>query len=139
MDRYEKVMLFTCGVPLDTQQSRKVNALIQKQCCNHSQGCCEMLDNGTPHKCIQINSDALTCSWFKEALLPLDSLLEVELTQCSSKTQHLKKCAVCGKTIVSKSNKLKYCNKCALKTHRKQQVEYKHRKVGSLATNRALL
>lgn len=140
MERYEKVVLLMNGAPLDTQQSRRANALIQKKCCNYeSSGTCSMLDSGASHKCIQLNKDAVMCSWFKEAVLPLDAILETGLTQCGPKLNTLKKCVICGKSIISKSNKTKYCNKCALKIHRKQQVEYKRRKTGSMATNRMLL
>lgn len=119
---------------LTPSEFRQVKTLVQTQCCNYGAGTCLMLDG---HCCIQNKLNKVCCSWFRDAVLPVDATLEAEIY---NRTQHsIKKCAVCGKTIVSKSNKIKYCNKCAVKIHRKQQLESRRRKRGSSATNRTIL
>ena len=66
---------------LSPQQSRRVNALIRKECCNCFDGNCILLDDGESCVCPQLISYSLLCKWFRAAVLPLDKLLFAELYQ----------------------------------------------------------
>ena len=59
------------------------------------------------------------CKWFRWAVLPLDGTLEAEIFQ----DKDLKRCAVCGRVFVPKSNRGKYCPDCAARVHRRQKTE----------------
>ena len=60
---------------LTPPQSRKVNSLIKKECCNCDNGHCILLDDGEECVCPQLISYSLLCKWFQTAVLPLDKLL----------------------------------------------------------------
>ena len=77
---------------LTPRQSRKVNTLVKKECCNCENGNCILLDDGDTCVCPQLISYSLLCKWFRIAVLPLDKLLYAELYQ----TEDWKKCTVCG-------------------------------------------
>ena len=64
---------------LTPQQSRKVNALIKKMCCNCFDGNCILLDDGDECVCPQLISYSLLCKWFRNAVLPADKELYAEL------------------------------------------------------------
>ena len=70
---------------LTPQQSRRVNGLIKKTCCNCIDGNCILLDDGEPCVCPQIISYSLLCKWFCAAVLPADKLLYAELYQQEGK------------------------------------------------------
>lgn len=57
-------------------QLRRVNKLVKTLCCCYDRGNCIMLDNGEPHKCVQIIScSGIYCNYFKRAVLPADKEL----------------------------------------------------------------
>ena len=57
-------------------QLRRVNKLVKTLCCCYDLGNCIMLDNGEPHKCVQIIScSGIYCNYFKRAVLPADKEL----------------------------------------------------------------
>ena len=64
---------------LTPPQSRKVNSLVKKECCNCERGHCILLDDGEECVCPQLISYSLLCKWFQIAVLPLDKLLHAEL------------------------------------------------------------
>lgn len=64
---------------LTPRQSRKVNTLVKKECCNCENGNCILLDDGDTCVCPQLISYSLLCKWFRIAVLPLDKLLYAEL------------------------------------------------------------
>ena len=82
---------------LSPRQSRKVNTLVKKECCNCENGNCILLDDGDTCVCPQLISYSLLCKWFRIAVLPLDKLLYAELYQ----TEDRKKCTVCGTFFAS--------------------------------------
>ena len=88
---------------LSPRQSRKVNTLVKKECCNCENGNCILLDDGDTCVCPQLISYSLLCKWFRIAVLPLDKLLYAELYQ----TEDRKKCTVCGTFFASTSNSVK--------------------------------
>ena len=63
---------------LTPQQSRKVNALVKKSCCNYDNGNCLLLDDGETCVCPQLISYSLLCKWFRAAVLPDDKELQAE-------------------------------------------------------------
>ena len=93
---------------LTPPQSRKVNALVRRTCCNYDNGNCILLDDGDECVCPQLISHSLLCKWFRVAVLPADRLLYAELYQTGDK----KKCTECGAFFASSSNSVKYCPDC---------------------------
>ena len=104
---------------LTPPQSRKVNSLVKKECCNCERGHCILLDDGEECVCPQLISYSLLCKWFQIAVLPLDKLLYAELF----KTEDKKRCSECGTFFVSKSNSVKYCPDCRKRITRRQAAE----------------
>ena len=88
---------------LTPPQSRKVNALVRRTCCNYDNGNCILLDDGDECVCPQLISYSLLCKWFRAAVLPADRLLYAELYQTGDK----KKCTECGAFFASTSNSVK--------------------------------
>lgn len=108
------------GLPRMTPaQRRRANALVRKTCCNYDNGNCLLLDDGEECVCPQTISYSVCCKWFRWAVLPLDRTLEAEIYRDCA----LKRCSVCGKPYVPKSNRGKYCPNCAARVHRRQKTE----------------
>lgn len=109
---------------LTPQQSRRINALIRRECCNYDNGNCILLDDGEPCVCPQIITFShIICKWCKSAVLPLDKELYIQL----AKPPNTKICAVCGKPFIFKGNKAKYCNSCKVYIRRRKQVQYQQK------------
>lgn len=104
---------------LTPQQSRKVNALVKKTCCNCIDGNCILLDDGDECVCPQLISYSLLCKWFRNAVLPADKELYAELYQ----TDDRRRCTECGASFVSTSNSVKYCPACRKRITRRQAAE----------------
>ena len=69
-------------IDLTPKQSRKVNALIKRLCCNYDNGNCIRLDDGDPCVCVQcITYSHIICKWFRIAVLPADKDLYIELAK----------------------------------------------------------
>lgn len=100
-------------------QSRRVNALVRRECCNYDCGNCIVLDDGETCVCPQTISYSLLCRWFTAAVLPLDKELYAELF----KTEDMRRCSVCGAAFASSSNSVKYCPDCRKRITRKQAAE----------------
>ena len=104
---------------LSPRQSRKVNTLVKKECCNCENGNCILLDDGDTCVFPQLISYSLLCKCFRIAVLPADNLLYAELNQ----TEDRKKCTECGAFFVSTSNSVKYCPDCRKRITRRQAAE----------------
>lgn len=63
-------------IRLEPKQSRRVNALVRRECCNYDNGNCILLDCTCPQT---ITYSHIICKWFKTAVLPLDKELHIEL------------------------------------------------------------
>ena len=100
-------------------QRKQANALIRRECCNYEDGNCMLLDDGDTCTCPQTVSFSVCCKWFRWAVLPLDGTLKAEIFR----DKDLKRCAVCGRVFVPKSNRAKYCPGCAASVHRRQKTE----------------
>ena len=55
---------------LTPPQSRKVNALVRRTCCNYDNGNCILLDDGDECVCPQLISYSLLCKWFRLRCFP---------------------------------------------------------------------
>lgn len=106
-------------IRLSPQQSRRVNALVKRECCNCDGGNCLLLDDGDACICPQLISYSLLCKWFRMAVLPLDKELYAELYQ----REDMRRCAVCGASFVPGSNRAKYCPDCRNRITRRQAAE----------------
>ena len=116
---------------LTPPQSRKVNALVKKECCNCDNGHCILLDDGEECVCPQTISFSLLCKWFRTAVLPADKLLYAELYQ----TEDRRRCTECGASFASTSNNVKYCPEYRKRVQRMKATERK-RKQRALSRSR---
>ena len=104
-------------------QKNKASAMIKKLCCNYASGECIILNCD----CAQINSCSVICKWFRQAILPQDEALSAELI----KPLNRKRCAICGKAFIAKSNRAKCCSACSVNERRKKKArnERKYREL----------
>ena len=79
-------------------QLRSVRGLT-KRCCNFLDGDCLLLDGVCP----QHISRSLLCRWFRRAVLPRQPKLE----QAILRPKKLRRCEVCGKSILARSGRTK--------------------------------
>ena len=100
-------------------QRKQANALIRRECCCYEDGNCMFLDDGDTCTCPQTVSFSVCCKWFRWSVLPQVGTLEAEIFR----DKELKRCAVCGRVFVPKSNRGKYCPDCAARVHRRQKTE----------------
>lgn len=108
---------------LTPKQRQKANALINRLCANYDNVTCLALDDGEPCVCVQCISYSLLCKYFRNAVLPAEPKLEADIFGI-----RYEKCVSCGSPIIKKSNRKKYCEKCAKRAYKKQQAEYARRK-----------
>lgn len=94
------------AVKINPQQSRKINALIRRLCCNCVNGNCLLLDDGDEHSCVQLISKyGIYCNYLLTSVLSDDK----ELFADAMKTRNKKHCQICGKTFVLKSETTVEC------------------------------
>ena len=96
-------------------QRRQAGALIRASCCNFDDGDCILLGD----VCAQIISNSVCCRWFRWAVLPQDAVLENGLIR----TAAAKRCAVCKRPFIPRSNRAKYCPRCGPVVRRCQKAE----------------
>ncbi len=110
------------------QQSRKINVLIRRLCCNCADGNCLLLDDGEEHSCVQLISRyGIYCNYFKKAVLPADK----ELFAAVMDKQLGKRCVLCGKGFTPKSKNQRYCPHCGALQKRQKAAERQRRKRAS--------
>ena len=110
-------------------QRKQANALIRRECCCYEDGNCMFLDDGDIHACPQTISFSVCCKWFRWSVLPQIGTLEAEVFR----DKELKRCAVCGRVFVPKSNRAKYCPDCAARVHRWQKTESERKRWSALS------
>ena len=77
LTRKEKSSMIT---KITTKQSKQINALIKRLCCNCEDGNCLLLDDGDEHSCVQlISKSGIFCNYFKKGVLPADNQLYTEI------------------------------------------------------------
>lgn len=118
-------------IPITPKQSKRINILIKKLCCNYMDGSCLLLDDGEEHACVQcISRYGIYCNYFKNAVLPADRELLAEIMQPS----HQKRCQICKSFFVPKAKNQRYCMDCAAVQKRKKAAERQRRKRAGKAT-----
>lgn len=101
-------------------QARRVHKLAKVRCCNCFSGYCFLLD--TP--CPQCLTRSLICKWFRNAVLPENVPLYVELTCEKGRS---KACSVCGELFVPTGSRSVYCPNCAAKIAREKAAARKRK------------
>ena len=109
---------------LTPSQRARCNRLIRRLCANYDGGNCLLLDDGEPCVCVQAISYSLLCRYFREAVLPADRELCADLAATADTR---KKCELCGKPFPARSNRAKYCDRCAPYAARRNAAERKRR------------
>ena len=113
---------------LTREEKGKIRALVTKWCANYDReyGClpldCECYMLG---KCWT----GTYCRYFRDAVLPLDSVLEAALT-AEGPAPETRLCPVCGSVFLP-DGRTRYCSPaCAKKAHRRQQRDHMKKKRG---------
>lgn len=58
-------------IKITPKQSKRINALVRKLCCNYVDGSCLLLDDGEEHACVQcISRYGIYCNYFKTQFFP---------------------------------------------------------------------
>lgn len=110
---------------ITTKQSKQINALIKKLCCNYVDGNCLLLDDGEEHSCVQlISKSGIFCNYFKNAVLTADKQLYTEIMS----NEKGKKCVICSSYFTPKAKNQRYCLNCAQKQARLKSAERQRRK-----------
>ena len=107
-------------IRMTPNQRKRANALIHKLCCYYYDGECVALDCD----CVQCNSYSVCCKWFRAAVLPQDKALLAEIVQ----RDQMKRCAICGKPFVPKSNRGNYCETCAHTERKRRKAMYERKR-----------
>lgn len=104
------------------KEYKNVDALIREWCANYdnSTGMCL----GLECKCPQLLSGFLACRYFREAVLPIDPVLQAQIMG----SEGIKTCEVCGKPFRAVSNRAKYCARCST-IQRKKREAARQRKI----------
>ena len=115
-------------IKITPKQSKQINALIKKLCCNYVDGNCLLLDDGEEHSCAQcISRYGIYCNYFKNAVLPVDEGLHAEIM----KPTDGKRCVLCRQAFASRAKNQRYCPACAAKQKRLKAAERQRRKRAS--------
>ena len=90
-------------------------ALAKGECANNYNGQC--ISKDCP--CFALDPNAWVCTWFLNAVLPLDKpLLAAVKEKMGEAPVTGKKCTVCGKSFIPGSNRQRYCPECAQEANR---------------------
>ena len=102
-------------------QLRRAKRLIRNECSNYDaeHNECFPLDEGDGCVCVQSISYSLLCRYFRESVLPLDEKLMLELLP----SVNTKRCQICGREYLPKSNNTRFCPDCAKKRIREKARE----------------
>ena len=112
-------------IKITPKQSRRINALIRRLCCNCIDGNCLLLDDGDTHACVQLISKyGIYCNYFKTAVLPVDKALYAEIMDKSKG----RKCSLCETHFTPQARNQRYCPDCAAKQKRRKATERQRRK-----------
>ena len=112
------------SIKLTMEQSKRINSLVRKHCCNCWHGNCLLLDDGDEHPCPQLISfSGIMCEYLLNVVLPLDFDLYTELVGGK-----IKKCKRCGKEFCFKSPRQIYCKECGSVNQKEKAAERQRRK-----------
>jgi hypothetical protein len=113
---------------LTRNERAAIRKLVTGMCANYdAEYGCLPLDYG---RCYMLDKwwTGAYCKYFRNAVLPLDPVLEAVLTDGAEPDKRL--CSVCGQAIYADNNRGKYCDVCAGAVRRKRQREYMRKKRG---------
>lgn len=102
------------------KQLRRSKSLIKKLCCNCDNGYCIALDC----KCPQMHSYSVLCRWFRDAVLPQNNDLNLQLIN----SYDAKHCVICGARFIPTCNRALYCDNCRKLVRRRKDAERKRNK-----------
>ena len=96
---------------MNPAQLAQAKRLVRAECANYDpeHNECFALDEGGGCACVQSASCSLLCKWFQNCVLPLDEKLLLEL-MAPARTR---KCLICGRQFIPKSNRAVFCSECA--------------------------
>ena len=116
-------------IRLSEAHYRAVKKMTRAECANNDCGNCLLLDDGDACVCVQAISYSLLCRYFREAVLPLDPVLEAALT-AEGNAPETRPCPICGGAVLA-DGRMRYCSPaCAGAALRKQKREYMRKKRG---------
>lgn len=94
---------------LSAKEIRQIRNSVKTMCANYNRDydCCALLDDYGCYMLTKRFADNKLCKYFRQAVLPLDSMLEKKLT-CQAINQ-TKSCAVCGASFLPAGRKA-YCS-----------------------------
>ena len=108
------------------EQLNHARRMIRRECAafdpDHNE--CLILDDGGGCACPQYISYSMMCYHFRDAILPLDPVMEKELLG----GKRTKRCIRCGKEFTPGSNAALYCRECAKIRKRENSRERMFRK-----------
>ena len=68
------------SLKIHPSQIGRVKKLVRRLCCCCDDGNCILLDDGEPHKCVQLISfTGICCNYFRRAVLPADKELYAQI------------------------------------------------------------
>jgi len=102
---------------MSDRQFRRARKLIRRLCANYDGGCCLPLDDGDACPCPQMISPTVICKYFRAAVLPSDRELFAEIMGGS---HQWKRCAICDKRFIARSNRAMYCDHCSQQERRRK-------------------
>ena len=113
---------------LTREEKAAIRKLVTKWCANYDK----------EYGCLPLNCDCYMlgkwwtgayCRYFREAVLPLDPVLEAALTS-GGHAPKTRPCLVCGRAVLA-DGRMRYCSPaCSKKAHRRQQREHMKKKRG---------
>ena len=113
------------AIKINSSQSRRINNLIKRLCCNCVNGNCLLLDDGDEHSCVQLISKyGIYCNYFIAAVLPASKELYAEVMNNTKG----KKCSICKSEFTPKAKNQRYCPKCAERQKRLKATERQRKK-----------
>lgn len=118
---------------LKAQEKKAIRALVRKWCANYDRdyGC---LPLGEPCYMFGKCWTGAYCRYFREAVLPLDPVLERSLTVESPPPETVP-CPMCGRSFLP-DGRTRYCSPaCAKRAHRQQQRAHMQKKRGWTVDN----
>lgn len=113
---------------MTAKERREIKALVKQHCANYDReyGCLPL--DGTCYMFGKLYT-GMFCTWFQNAVLPLDPVLESALMHKGIAT---KPCKVCGTVFPAQKNAVYCSDKCRQTGQRRQTASRvkKHRKTG---------
>lgn len=110
------------------EQLARARRLIRRMCCNYANGNCLLFDWPECSVCPQWLTCSVLCTWFRDAVLPGDKILEAELYR----TRPAGYCKNCGKPLFQRKKNQKYCDRCAVLVRREKEAARQRKRYRNL-------